>query len=73
MTPQEVAGGTRVAADMMRKIMDGFGANAVSIAAMISIFAALNGSILSGARVREEEERAKGQSLSRVAKPEQKK
>ncbi len=51
MTPQEVAGGTRVAADMMRKIMDGFGANAVSIAAMISIFAALNGSILSGARV----------------------
>ncbi|HWC98462.1 MAG TPA: amino acid permease [Candidatus Sulfopaludibacter sp.] len=51
MTPAEVAGGTRVAADMMRKIMDGFGANAVSIAAMISIFAALNGSILSGARV----------------------
>ena len=51
MTPQEVAGGTRVAADMMRKIMDGWGAGAVSIAAMISIFAALNGSILSGARV----------------------
>ncbi|MDR3698233.1 MAG: amino acid permease [Candidatus Sulfopaludibacter sp.] len=51
MTPAEVAGGTRVAADMMRKVMDGFGANAVSIAAMISIFAALNGSILSGARV----------------------
>lgn len=51
MTPAEVAGGTRVAADMMRKILDGFGANAVSVAAMISIFAALNGSILSGARV----------------------
>ncbi|SPE41491.1 Amino acid permease-associated region [Candidatus Sulfopaludibacter sp. SbA3] len=51
MTPAEVAGGTRVAADMMRRIMDGFGANAVSVAAMISIFAALNGSILSGARV----------------------
>jgi len=51
MTPAEVAGGTRVAADMMSKIMDGFGANAVSVAAMISIFAALNGSILSGARV----------------------
>ncbi|MBZ5726669.1 MAG: amino acid permease [Acidobacteriia bacterium] len=47
----EVAGGTRVAADMMRKILHGGGANAVSIAAMISIFAALNGSILSGARV----------------------
>ncbi len=51
MTPLEVADGTRVAADMMRKIMDAPGANAVSIAAMISIFAALNGSILSGARV----------------------
>jgi len=51
MKPEEVAAGTRVAADMMRKIFDGAGANAVSIAAMISIFAALNGSILSGARV----------------------
>ena len=36
---------------MMRKIFDGPGANAVAIAAMISIFAALNGSILSGSRV----------------------
>ena len=35
----------------MRKIFDGPGANAVAIAAMISIFAALNGSILSGSRV----------------------
>jgi amino acid transporter len=51
MKPEEVAGGTRVAADMMRKIFGGAGANAVSVAAMISIFAALNGSILSGARV----------------------
>ncbi|HEV2445393.1 MAG TPA: amino acid permease [Candidatus Sulfopaludibacter sp.] len=51
LRPEEVAGGTRVAADMMRKIFGGAGANAVSIAAMISIFAALNGSILSGARV----------------------
>ena len=51
MQAQEVAAGTRVAADMMRKILGGAGANAVSIAAMISIFAALNGSILSGARV----------------------
>ena len=51
MQPREVAASTRVAADMMRKILDGGGANAVSIAAMISIFAALNGSILTGARV----------------------
>ena len=51
MQPAEVASGTRVAADMMRKVMGAGGANAVSIAAMISIFAALNGSILSGARV----------------------
>ena len=51
MQPAEVASGTRVAADMMRKILGNAGAGAVSIAAMISIFAALNGSILSGARV----------------------
>jgi APA family basic amino acid/polyamine antiporter len=61
MTPSEVAGrlvdgrwiggSTRVAAEMMRKIFQAPGAAAVSIAAMISIFAALNGSILSGARV----------------------
>lgn len=51
MQPREVAASTRVAADMMAKILDGAGANAVAIAAMISIFAALNGSILTGARV----------------------
>jgi APA family basic amino acid/polyamine antiporter len=51
LAPREVAGATRVAADMMGKIFGGAGANAVSIAAMISIFAALNGSILSGSRV----------------------
>jgi basic amino acid/polyamine antiporter, APA family len=51
MSPSEVAGSTRVAAEMMRKIFHAPGASAVSIAAMISIFAALNGSILSGARV----------------------
>lgn len=43
--------GSRVAADMMRKVLGNRGAGAVSIAAMISIFAALNGSILTGARV----------------------
>ena len=51
MTPHEVAGADRVAADMMRKIWQAPGANAVSVAAMISIFAALNGSILTGSRV----------------------
>ncbi|MCL4401327.1 MAG: amino acid permease [Acidobacteria bacterium] len=47
----EVAGSNRVAADMMRRVLGGGGANAVSLAAMISIFAALNGSLLAGARV----------------------
>ena len=51
LSPTEVAGSERVAADMMRHILGGAGAGAVSAAAMISIFAALNGSILSGARV----------------------
>jgi APA family basic amino acid/polyamine antiporter len=51
LSAHEVAGSQRVAADMLRKIAGSAGANAVSIAAMISIFAALNGSILSGARV----------------------
>jgi APA family basic amino acid/polyamine antiporter len=46
-----VAGSDRVAAEMMRRILGVGGAGAVSLAAMISIFAALNGSILSGSRV----------------------
>ncbi|MFB3776433.1 MAG: APC family permease [Bryobacteraceae bacterium] len=46
-----VAGSDRVAADMMRRLWGPAGASVVSVAAMISIFAALNGSILSGARV----------------------
>jgi basic amino acid/polyamine antiporter, APA family len=46
-----VAGSDRVAAEMMRRIHGQNGAAAVSVAAMISIFAALNGSILSGSRV----------------------
>lgn len=46
-----VAASDRVAAEMMRKVLGAGGAGAVSVAAMISIFAALNGSILSGARV----------------------
>lgn len=46
-----VAGSDRVAAEMMRRIAGPAGAGVVSIAAMVSIFAALNGSILSGSRV----------------------
>ncbi len=46
-----VAASDRVAAEMMRRILGSPGAAAVSIAAIVSIFAALNGSILSGARV----------------------
>jgi APA family basic amino acid/polyamine antiporter len=47
----EVASSERVAATMMRRVMGQPGAAFVSVAAMISIFAALNGSILSGSRV----------------------
>lgn len=51
LTSAEVAASDRVPAQMMRKIFGNSGANVVSIAAMISIFSALNGSILSGGRV----------------------
>jgi APA family basic amino acid/polyamine antiporter len=51
LTPAQVGGSERVAAEMMGRLFGGSGSNAVSIAAMISIFAALNGSILSGSRV----------------------
>lgn len=51
LSASEVAGSDRVAATMMQQILGTPGANAVSAAAMISIFAALNGSILSGSRV----------------------
>jgi amino acid transporter len=51
LTPGEVAASNSVAAEMMRRIWGDAGASIVSVAAMISIFAALNGSILSGARV----------------------
>jgi basic amino acid/polyamine antiporter, APA family len=49
--PARVAGEPRVAAAMMARIFGAGGGHAVSVAAMISIFAALNGSLLSGARV----------------------
>jgi basic amino acid/polyamine antiporter, APA family len=47
----EVGATPRVAAAAMQKVLGKSGASIVSIAAMISIFAALNGSILSGSRV----------------------
>lgn len=51
LSASEVAGSDRVASEMMRRVFGPSGANAVSVAAMISIFAALNGSILTGSRV----------------------
>jgi len=52
LLPASAVGSTnRVAGEAMRRVLGAAGANAVSIAAMISIFAALNGSILSGSRV----------------------
>jgi APA family basic amino acid/polyamine antiporter len=51
LSPAEVGAHKLVAAEMMQRIGGSAGAGAVSIAAMISIFAALNGSILTGARV----------------------
>ena len=47
----EAAQSSRLAADMMRKIAGPKGAAAISIAAMISIFGALNGSLLANSRV----------------------
>jgi len=47
----DVARSDRVAAEMMRRIWGDSGASAVSVAAMISIFAALNGSLLTGSRI----------------------
>lgn len=51
LSSAEVAASDRVPAEMMRKLYGSSGAAIVSVAAMISIFSALNGSILSGGRV----------------------
>lgn len=51
LSSSEVAASPRVAADMMRHILGAQGGAIVSVAVMISIFAALNGSLLSGSRV----------------------
>ena len=51
LTSAEVASSSRVASDMMRHIAGAGGGAMVSVAVMISIIAALNGSLLSGSRV----------------------
>lgn len=51
LTASEAAASDRVASEAARKFLGPAGGDAVALAAMISIFAALNGSILSGARV----------------------
>jgi APA family basic amino acid/polyamine antiporter len=51
LSPAEVGAHKLVAAEMMMRVQGPAGAAAVSVAAMISIFAALNGSILTGSRV----------------------
>jgi basic amino acid/polyamine antiporter, APA family len=51
LSPLQVAQSHRVAADMMSRLYGQAAAGAVTVAVLISIFAALNGSILSGSRV----------------------
>ena len=51
LSPQQVGSSHRVAADMMQTLYGQAAAKAVTVAVLISIFAALNGSILSGSRV----------------------
>ncbi|MBI3697176.1 MAG: amino acid permease, partial [Acidobacteria bacterium] len=51
LSASEVGLSDRVAAAVARKFMGTAGGGAVALAAMVSIFAALNGSILSGSRV----------------------
>ncbi len=51
LSPANVAGSKHVAADMMTKLYGMPAATMVIIAVLISIFAALNGSILTGSRV----------------------
>jgi amino acid transporter len=51
LSPAQVAGSHRVAADMMTYLYGSWAGKAVTIAVLISMFAALNGSILTGGRV----------------------
>ena len=51
LTTAHIAASHRVAADMMSTLYGPLATGAIAIAVLISIFAALNGSILSGARI----------------------
>lgn len=51
LSPTEAAGSSRIAAEMMSKAVGATGAGIVSVAAMISMFAALNGTVLGGSRI----------------------
>jgi amino acid transporter len=51
LSASEVASADRVAASLMQRITGPIGATAVTVAALITIFSALNGAILTGARV----------------------
>jgi APA family basic amino acid/polyamine antiporter len=51
LTPVEIGQSDRVAAGMMRHVFGEAGASAVSLAAMLSILAALNGTLLGGSRI----------------------
>ncbi len=51
LSPQQVGASHRLAADMMTYLYGGWAGKLVTVAVLISIFAALNGSILSGGRV----------------------
>lgn len=51
LTPSDAAASDRIAAEMMRKAAGATGAGVVSLAAMISMFAALNGTVLGGSRI----------------------
>jgi len=51
LSPMQVAASHRVAADAMSSLYGSAAGGAVTVAVLISIFAALNGSILSGSRV----------------------
>jgi APA family basic amino acid/polyamine antiporter len=51
MSPAEVAGAHRLAAEMMTRLHGVWAGKMVTAAVLISVFAALNGSILTGARI----------------------
>ena len=51
LSPSEAASSDRIASEMMRKAVGETGAGLVSLAAMISMFAALNGTLLGGSRI----------------------